>query len=65
MKAWEVIAVERDGELVCRDCCSDEEKAVWDDSNMNNDAEISVVFASDELEEDACCGRCGCKIEED
>lgn len=65
MKAWEVVAIARDGELVCYDCCSDEEKAVWNDQNMNNDAEISVVFASDEgWQDDNCCGRCLRKLED-
>ena len=56
MKAWTVVAIAHDGELVCFDCCSDTERRVWQNQERVDD--ISVVFASDELEEGEVCGRC-------
>lgn len=67
MKAWEVVAITRDGEFVCEDCLKDDdEKAVWLDADnaqeLMEDNEIGVVFATDDLADDAVCGRCGGKI---
>jgi uncharacterized Zn finger protein (UPF0148 family) len=62
VKAWEVIAVAHDGEIVCPDCYTDAERRVANDASDENDdenEEITPVFASNEIEEDECCGRCG------
>ena len=56
MKAWTVIAIARDGEFVCIDCCTKEERDVWTGRLELDD--VSVVFASDELDEGQICGRC-------
>lgn len=61
MKAWEVVAIARDGELVCRDCCDDAERRAWEDKEPGN-PDITVVFASDEGWQNDCCGRCGNKL---
>lgn len=60
MKAWEVIAVTHGSEIVCRNCCTAEERRCWDDKEPFD--EICVVFASDELDENECCSRCGAKL---
>ena len=55
MKAWEVLAVAHDGELVCWDCMNDHERAVAQDKET--DDEISPLFASS-VEGEETCGRC-------
>ena len=57
MKAWEVIGIAHDGELVCWNCMTKEEEKVARDEV--NDDEITPVFASDENALDECCSRCG------
>jgi hypothetical protein len=56
MKAWEVIAVAHDGELVCPACYTELERAVVDGMEHG---EVSVIFDSDPLEPGSTCGRCG------
>ena len=67
MKAWEVVAIVREGEYVCEDCLKDDdEKTVWNDadnaSQLMEDKGIGVVFASDDIMGDEVCGRCGEKL---
>jgi hypothetical protein len=54
LKAWEVIAITVDGEIVCRGCAKDDEKKAF--SEPVDD--IGVVFASD-ANDDETCTRCG------
>jgi len=58
MKAWEVLAVAVDGELVCPDCAKgkDERKAFVEAVDG-----ISPLFASDATGDEV-CGRCGEKV---
>jgi len=67
MKAWEVVAITRDGEHICEDCLKDPiEETVWADSDnaheLMEEYGIGVVFASDDTADEAVCGRCGGKI---
>ena len=56
MKAWEVLAIAVDGELVCRDCLKPgEETESFHDIGEHPD--ISVLFASDSTGDEV-CGRC-------
>lgn len=56
MKAYTVLAVARDGEFVCWDCMTAEEKAVArDEKEIDN---VSVLFAADVVGTET-CGRCG------
>jgi len=55
MKAWQVLAVAHNGELVCWNCMTDDEKAVArDEKEIDN---ISPFFAS-EVAQPEVCGRC-------
>ncbi len=59
MKAWEVLAIQVDGELVCPDCTqnSDERRAF-----VEGVEDMAPLFASDATGEET-CGRCGKKID--
>jgi len=56
VKAWEVVAVAHNGELVCPACYTELEQAVVDGMEHG---EVSCIFASDELKPDEVCSRCG------
>ncbi len=55
MKAWEVLAITRNGEFVCWDCMTLEEKEVANDETEIDD--VGVLFASD-VNGPESCGRC-------
>ena len=55
MKAWTVLAIAHDGEMVCWDCMTPEEILVAKDEKLSD--EISPLFASD-VEGPETCGRC-------
>ncbi len=63
MKAWDVLAIARDGEFVCWDCMTVQERAYAsadDDEGAAEWAEdnsVSVLFASDASGPET-CGRC-------
>ena len=57
MKAWTVIGVAHDGELICWDCMTDRERLVAKD--IDHDDEINPVFAISEGAEHENCSRCG------
>ena len=60
MKAWEVIAIAVDGELVCSECAQgfDERRAFVEEV-----PDMAPLFASDANGEET-CGRCGEKLRE-
>jgi hypothetical protein len=60
MKAWEVLAITVDGELVCPDCAEgrDEHRAFVEAVD-----DMAPLFASDATGDET-CGRCGQKISE-
>ncbi len=60
MKAWEVIAITVDGELVCPECAQgrDEHKAFVEEI-----PDMAPLFASDSNGEETCT-RCGEKLRE-
>ena len=60
MNAWEVLAIARDGEMVCWGCMTKEERACANDKLELDD--VSPLFASDVTQEET-CGRCGDVIE--
>lgn len=60
MKAWDVLAVATNGELVCWDCMTAHERAVANDKATDDD--ISPLFVSD-VEQEEVCGRCNQVIE--
>jgi len=58
MKAWDVLAVAHDGELVCWGCMTPEERRSANDKpRPGDDEEISPLFASD-VQGPETCGRC-------
>ena len=59
MKAWTVLAVAHDGEMVCPDCYTPEERSFARDEEDLECDDMSVVFASDEIDDNDVCGRCG------
>jgi len=56
MNAWEVLAIARNGEFVCWDCITKEERACANDKLELDD--VSPLFASN-VEQEETCGRCG------
>lgn len=62
MKAWTIVAVTHDGELVCCDCYTPEEQRVADDKKTSDD--ISVIFANDECVDTDSCSRCGTPLKD-
>lgn len=60
MKAWEVLAIAKDGEYVCWDCMDAHEHEVASDREQDDD--ISPLFASN-VEQEETCDRCGQVIE--
>lgn len=60
MKAWEVLAIQHDGEIVCPDCYTAAEQACANDTGECDN--MSPVFASD-IEGPEYCSRCGYIIE--
>ena len=57
MKAWTVLGVIHDGEIVCWECMTKRERIVANDQAEDDD--ISPVFASDEGADYENCSRCG------
>lgn len=55
MKAWEVLAVAHDGELICFDCMTEEEREVAEGIRVHDD--ITPLFAI-KAHENEVCGRC-------
>jgi len=59
MKAWEVLAVQVDGEWVCEDCLEPGDET--DSFNGTAVDDMPPLFASD-ARGDEICGRCGQEI---
>ena len=57
MKAWTVLGVVHDGEIICWDCMTERERIVANDEAT--DDEITPLFASDEGADEETCSRCG------
>ena len=56
MHAYDVLAIARDGEFVCWDCMTKEERACANDDTSMDD--VLPLFA-DNVEQQETCGRCG------
>lgn len=59
MKAYEVVGIMNNGEVVCPACMTPEENSVATDEGQVD--EITPIFAG-ECEEDETCSRCGEKL---
>jgi hypothetical protein len=63
MKAWSIIGYAYNADYHCVDCA----KAAGmtkDGATDSEGSEVHPIFASDELENGACCGDCFCELSE-
>lgn len=58
IKAWTVMGIVKDGEMVCEDCLNGQDEVDAFNDTGPQDSGIGVLFASDMGDEPEVCTRC-------